>query len=144
MPLEIHAQVLDFQGSKLILSVARDLSERKRSAEIPASITAQMQLVAKLEALGTFAGGIAHEFNNVLGTMKGYLELACMTLDTVPGAEKIRTKLEASLRAGDRARDLVKQILAFSRQNERAPATGDPVDHEGVAQDAAGLPAQHY
>ncbi|MGP8050317.1 MAG: ATP-binding protein [Desulfobaccales bacterium] len=77
--------------------------------------------MAKLEALGTFAGGIAHEFNNVLGTMKGYLELACMTLDTVPGAEKIRTKLEASLRAGDRARDLVKQILAFSRQNEPQP-----------------------
>ncbi len=42
MPLEIHAQVLDFQGSKLILSVARDLSERKRNAEIQASITAQI------------------------------------------------------------------------------------------------------
>jgi two-component system, cell cycle sensor histidine kinase and response regulator CckA len=85
-------------------------------------MTAQFHQMAKLEALGTFAGGIAHEFNNVLGTMKGYLELALMTLDTVPGAEKIRTKLEASLKAGDRARDLVKQILAFSRQNGREAA----------------------
>ena len=53
--------------------------------------------------------------------MKGYLELACMTLDTVPGAGKISSKLKASLKAADRARDLVKQILAFSRQNEREP-----------------------
>ena len=119
LPLEIHARVIDLQGRKVILSVARDISGLERTAEIQARMAAQFHQVAKLEALGTFAGGIAHEFNNVLGTMKGYLELACMTLDTVPGAGKIRSKLEASLRAGDRARDLVKQILAFSRQNER-------------------------
>ncbi len=93
----------------------------ERTAEIQARMAAQFHQVAKLEALGTFAGGIAHEFNNVLGAMKGYLELACMTLDTVPGAGKISSKLKASLKAGDRARDLVKQILAFSRQNEREP-----------------------
>ncbi len=121
LPLEIHARIIDFQGRKVILSVARDISERDRSAQIQAGMEAQFHQMAKLEALGTFSGGIAHEFNNVLGTMKGYLELACMTLDTVTGAEKIRTKLEASLRAGDRARDLVKQILAFSRHNEGEP-----------------------
>ncbi len=93
----------------------------ERTAEIQARMAAQFHQVAKLEALGTFAGGIAHEFNNVLGAMKGYLELACMTLDTVPGAGKISSKLKASLKAGDRARDLVKQILAFSRQKEREP-----------------------
>jgi len=93
----------------------------ERTAEIQARMAAQFHQVAKLEALGTFAGGIAHEFNNVLGAMKGYLELACMTLETVPGAAKISSKLKASLKAADRARDLVKQILAFSRQNEREP-----------------------
>jgi PAS domain S-box-containing protein len=121
LPLEIHAQIIDLKGRKVILNVARDISERERSAQIQGQMAAQFHQMAKLEALGTFAGGIAHEFNNVLGTMKGYVELACMTLDTVPGAEKIRTKLETSLKAGDRARDLVKQILAFSRQNEGEP-----------------------
>jgi PAS domain S-box-containing protein len=121
LPLEIHDRVIELQGRKVILSVARDISERKRSVEIQAKMAAKFRQVAKLEALGIFAGGIAHEFNNVLGAMIGYLELACMTLDTIPGAGKISSKLEASLRAGDRARDLVKQILAFSRQDELKP-----------------------
>ena len=121
LPLEIHAQVIDLQGRKVILSVARDISGRERTTENQARMAAQYHQVAKLKALGTFAGGIAHEFNNVLGAMKGYLELAFMTLDTVPGAGKISSKLEASLKAADHARDLVKQILAFSRQKEREP-----------------------
>ncbi len=143
LPLEIHARVIDLQGRKVILSVARDISERKRSAEIQAKMAAQFHQVAKLEALGTFAGGIAHEFNNVLGAMIGYLELACMTLDTMPEAGKIISKLEASLRAGDRARDLVKQILAFSRQNELKPRPLEilPIVKESLKLLRASLPA---
>lgn len=143
LPLEIHARVIDLQGRKVILSVARDISERERSAEIQAKMAAKLRQVAKLEALGTFAGGIAHEFNNVLGAMIGYLELACMTLDTMPGAEKISSKLEASLRAGDRARDLVKQILAFSRQNELKPRPLEilPIVKESLKMLQASLPA---
>jgi len=143
LPLEIHARVIDLQGRKVILSVARDISERERSAEIQARMASKFRQLAKLEALGTFAGGIAHEFNNVLGAMIGYLELACMTLDTVPGAEKISSKLEASLRAGDRARDLVKQILAFSRQNEREPRPLEilPIVKESLKLLRASLPA---
>jgi len=143
LPLEIHARVIDLQGRKVILSVARDISERERSAEIQAKMAAKLRQVAKLEALGTFAGGIAHEFNNVLGAMIGYLELACMTLDTVPGAGKISSKLEASLRAGDRARDLVKQILAFSRQNELKPRPLEilPIVKESLKMLRASLPA---
>jgi PAS domain S-box-containing protein len=143
LPLEIHARVIDLQGRKVILSVVRDISERERSAEIQAKMAAKLRQVAKLEALGTFAGGIAHEFNNVLGAMIGYLELACMTLDTMPGAEKISSKLEASLRAGDRARDLVKQILAFSRQNELKPRPLEilPIVKESLKLLRASLPA---
>ena len=143
LPLEIHARVIDLQGLKVILSVARDISERERSAEIQAKMAAKLRQVAKLEALGTFAGGIAHEFNNVLGAMIGYLELACMTLDTMPGAEKISSKLEASLRAGDRARDLVKQILAFSRQTELKPRPLEilPIVKESLKMLRASLPA---
>ncbi len=118
LPLENHGRVIELQGRKVILNIARGISEPKRSPEIQAKMAAKFRQVAKLEALGTFAGGIAHEFNNVLGAMIGYVELACMALNTMPGAEQISSKLEASLRAGDRARDLVKQILAFSHQDE--------------------------
>ncbi len=143
LPLEIHARIIDLKGRKVILSVAQDISERKRNAEIQAKLAAKLRQVAKLEALGTFAGGIAHEFNNVLGAMIGYVELACMTLDTMPGAGKISSKLEASLRAGDRARDLVKQILAFSRQDELKPRPLEilPIVKESLNQLRASLPA---
>jgi PAS domain S-box-containing protein len=143
LPLEIHARVIDLQGRKVILSVARDISERERSTEIQAKMAAKLRQVAKMEALGTFAGGIAHEFNNVLGAMIGYVELACMTLETIPEAGKISSKLEASLRAGDRARDLVKQILSFSRQNEREPRPLEilPIVKESLKLLRASLPA---
>lgn len=119
LPLEVHARVLDLQGHKVILSVARDITERKRTEEINARMEGQLRQGQKLEALGTFAGGIAHEFNNVLGAVKGYIELAGMTLETVPGADRIKNKLEGALRGADRARDLVKQLLAFTRQTEQ-------------------------
>jgi PAS domain S-box-containing protein len=119
LPLEVHARMIELQDRKVILSVSRDITERKRAEEMNARMEAQMRQVQKIEALGTFAGGIAHEFNNVLGAIKGYIELACMTLESVPNAEKITSKLEAALRGGERAGALVKQILAFSRHNEQ-------------------------
>lgn len=103
LPLEIHARVIELQGRKVILNIARGILEPKRSPEIQAKMAAKFHQVAKLEALGTFAGGIGHEFNNVLGAMIGYVELACMALNTMPEAEQISSKLEASLRAGDHA-----------------------------------------
>lgn len=121
LPLEIHARLIDLQGRKVILSVARDITERKQAAELNTRMEAQLRQVQKLEALGTFAGGIAHEFNNVLGAMKGFIELALITLETVPGADKVKSKLEAAFRGGERAKELVKQILAFSRHSEQEP-----------------------
>jgi len=117
--LEVHAKLIDLQGRQVFLSVARDITERKEAEEINARMEAQLRQVQKLEALGTFAGGIAHEFNNVLGAIRGYLELALMTLETVPNADKVKSKLEAAWRGGERARELVKQILAFSRRTEQ-------------------------
>jgi signal transduction histidine kinase/DNA-binding response OmpR family regulator len=79
-----------------------------------------LQRSQKMEAIGTLASGIAHDFNNILAAMIGYTELA--QLDT-PIEANSRENLEMVLTAGERARELVKQILAFSRQNgeERKP-----------------------
>jgi len=76
----------------------------------------QMQQVLKLQAIGTLAGGIAHDFNNILFPIIGYAEI---TMDDVPEDSPTRRNLEEIVKAANRAKDLVQQILTFSRQNGR-------------------------
>jgi nitrogen-specific signal transduction histidine kinase/ActR/RegA family two-component response regulator len=70
----------------------------------------------KMEAIGTLAGGIAHDFNNILSAIMGYTEL---TLIDIPQESAVRKNLKQVLKAGGRAKDLVQQILTYSRQRER-------------------------
>jgi len=76
----------------------------------------QMQQVLKLQAIGTLAGGIAHDFNNILFPIIGYTEL---TMDDIPEGNPVRRNLGEILKAANRAKELVQQILTFSRQNDR-------------------------
>ena len=76
----------------------------------------QLQQVMKLQAIGTLAGGIAHDFNNILFPIVGYTEL---TLDDIPAGSQASQNLEEVLKAANRAKELVKQILTFSRQNDQ-------------------------
>ena len=66
-----------------------------------------------MEAIGTLAGGIAHDFNNILSAIIGYAQLA---MEDVSEPQKARKELKEVLKAGDRAKDLVSQILTFSRK----------------------------
>ncbi|MGD0400017.1 MAG: response regulator [Syntrophobacteraceae bacterium] len=96
-------------GSVLDVTKLKQAEEERRSAET------QLRQAQKMEALGTLAGGIAHDFNNILGIIFGYTELARWSIsDNLPVTEK----LDEVLKAANRAKDLVKQILAFSRQGE--------------------------
>jgi len=76
----------------------------------------QLQQVMKLQAIGTLAGGIAHDFNNILFPIVGYTEL---TMDDIPEGNPSRKNLEEVLKAANRAKKLVQQILTFSRQNDQ-------------------------
>ena len=80
----------------------------------------QMQQVLKLQSIGTLAGGIAHDFNNILFPIIGYTELA---MDDIPAESPARKSLEEVLKAASRAKELIQQILIFSRRNgsERKP-----------------------
>ena len=99
-----------------ILGVYEDITERKNAEEERTHIEAQLRQAQKMEALGTLAGGIAHDFNNILGIIMGYTEMA--KWDLGEGSPMLE-KLAEVLRASNRAKELVKQILAFSRRSEQ-------------------------
>jgi signal transduction histidine kinase/ActR/RegA family two-component response regulator len=99
----------------------------------------QMQQVLKLQAIGTLAGGIAHDFNNILFPIIGYTEL---TMDEVAEGSPTRRNLEEILKAANRAKELVQQILTFSRQNgrERKPIRVQVIVKEALRLLRASIP----
>lgn len=110
--LEVRSvPVKDEQGNVVnVINVARDLTEQRR-------LEKQIRHVQKMQAIGTLAGGIAHDFNNILGIILGYTDLGLIGA----GRESaVHYQLEQVQNAVYRARELVKQILAFSRQGEHA------------------------
>jgi len=92
-----------------VMGIARDITDELVLAE-------QLRQTQKMEAIGTLAGGIAHDFNNILSAILGYSELL---LTEFPSEGAIKAKIEAIYSAGERARDLVSQILTFSRKDEQ-------------------------
>ena len=99
-----------------------DVTEQKKAEEKRTALERQLREAQKMEAIGTLAGGIAHDFNNILSAIFGFLDMALCELDKdSPAAQDIRE----TLRAAERARDLVAQILAFSRRSEER---FEPVD----------------
>jgi signal transduction histidine kinase/CheY-like chemotaxis protein len=90
-----------------------DITERKREQEEKERLQAQLQQSQKLESIGRLAGGVAHDLNNLLSPILGYAE---MLLQEAARNDPRRESLEQILKAGNRARDLVRQLLAFSRK----------------------------
>lgn len=117
----------------------REIAERKRAEKEKEDIQKQLLQAQKMESLGTLAGGIAHDFNNILSAIFGYTELARYEF---PEGTSQRSKMEGVLKAAHRARDLVEQILAFSRQSgqEKKPLKIGPIVKETCKLLRASLP----
>lgn len=101
---------------RLSFGYCQDISERKQMEEGRARTEAQLRQAQKMESLGTLAGGIAHDFNNILGVIVGYSEMAQAHADD---PAQVREDLYEVFKGAYRAKDLVQQILAFSRHGER-------------------------
>jgi signal transduction histidine kinase/ActR/RegA family two-component response regulator len=114
-----------------IVAVYTDETEHKKAEDERKKLEIQLQQVQKIESIGTLAGGIAHDFNNILGIIVGNTELA---MDDVPEWNPARNNLEEIRTASIRARDVVKQILAFSRQSaeEVKPVRMSPIIKESL------------
>ena len=107
--------IRDENGKPLsLLGVGRDITDRKRAEYEKGKLEAQLQQSQKMEAIGTLAGGIAHDFNNILAAIIGYTEMAVEE----DQSEIQKQYLQETLSGAERARNLVKQILTFSRQDD--------------------------
>jgi len=107
--MEVSAAKTSYRGQTLSLVYFRDVTEYRNLEE-------QLRQSQKMQAIGTLAGGIAHDFNNILAGIIGFTE---MSLEDIAPDNPVRPYLERVLKGGYRGRDLVRQILTFSRQGEQ-------------------------
>ncbi|MCP4746719.1 MAG: PAS domain S-box protein [Desulfobacteraceae bacterium] len=98
------------------MCICRDISDYREAVKKRIEVEKQLQQSRKIEAIGTLAGGIAHDFNNILSSVIGYTELALLD---VPKNSAIERYLKNVYAAGNRAKELVKQILTFARTTEK-------------------------
>jgi PAS domain S-box-containing protein len=128
----------DQEGNPLyFISLVQDITAAKKADEDNRRLQTQLLQAQKMEAIGSLAGGIAHDFNNILSAIIGFTELSMLS----EGAPV--EYLREAMKAANRARDLVKQILSFSRQGdgERMPVHVGMVVKEAVKFLRASLPS---
>jgi len=120
-------------------AIVRDITERKKAEKEKIELEYQLRQAQKMEAIGILAGGIAHDFNNILSIILGYTDMA--KEDSSPDSQ-FSHNLNQVLQAGYRARDLVKQILAFSRQAqvEKTPLKLQPIIKQAMKMVRSSIP----
>lgn len=122
-----------------IFVTLHDITDIKKAEKELRKLEGRLNQAQKMEALGTLASGIAHDFNNILFPLMGYAE---MLRDDIPEGDPLRSNVEEILSSACRARDLVRQILTFSRQSktERQPVKIQTILKEMVRLLRASIP----
>ena len=137
-----HKATFDDEEGNIIgmVGLILDITERNRAERERKEMEAKLVQAQKMESIGTLAGGIAHDFNNILSAIIGYTELALLE-----AGEKspLRPHLEVVFNSGNRAKDLVRQILTFSRQteHEKKPLSLVPIVKETMKMLRASVPS---
>ena len=128
-PVDIRLSSLAPAQPGLMIATVRDITERKRAEQEQARLETQLQQAQKMESVGRLAGGVAHDFNNMLGVILGHAELA---LERVDPAQPLHDDLTEIHLAASRSADLTRQLLAFARKQTIAPTVldlNDTVEH---------------
>lgn len=111
--VEVTGQQLELDGKTVLFNSSRNITERKKAEAAREQLTTQLRESQKMEAIGTLAGGIAHDFNNLLAVILGNIALA---RQDVAANSEVTHSMDEIEKAAQRAKDLVRQILAFSRR----------------------------
>jgi len=117
IPVEMSASVFELDGRDVVLNCSRDITERKEAERQNTRLEDQLRHSQKMEAVGRLAGGVAHDFNNILTAILGNAEL----LLEDPLDERTRVGIEEIRRVSVRAAGLTRQLLTFSRKQVIAP-----------------------
>jgi PAS domain S-box-containing protein len=133
LPVEIHSVVIRYGEEQVLVSIIRDISERKRAEAQERNLSEQLQRAQKLEAIGTLASGIAHDFNNILAGILGYAELILHRSREGDPFHKAGTVIA---RAAERGADLAQKILMVARKEKPQRQS---VDLNGLVCSAAEL-----
>ncbi|MDH3356733.1 MAG: ATP-binding protein [Desulfobacteraceae bacterium] len=130
---EMASEIRDRETSLQAMNkeLQQEIIERKQAEQDKKKFEIQLRQAHKMEAIGTLTGGIAHDFNNILGIIIGNTELA---LDDIPEGSSAHLNLEEIRKASLRAKDVVRQLLSFSRQTdqERKPIKLVPVIQDAI------------
>jgi PAS domain S-box-containing protein len=141
-PVELAMSVAQGAEGPILIGYLRDISERKAAEERREQLESRLRQAQKMEAIGQLTGGIAHDFNNLLTSIMGYVTLASERV-TAGEDRRLAGYLDQAHRSCERARDLVRQMLVFSRGGQGSPRTLqlDLFVHEVLATVRASLPS---
>ena len=118
IPMHFTGSRLTIDGQPYLTGIGIDITERRRAAEEKEKLQAQLLQAQKIESVGRLAGGVAHDFNNMLNVILGHAALA---LSTLADDDPMRGHLEQIQKAADRSAGLTRQLLAFARKQTVAP-----------------------
>jgi two-component system cell cycle sensor histidine kinase/response regulator CckA len=122
MQVESSGAPFKYRGETQVFGVYRDITERKRAEEEKAKLQDQLLQSQKMESIGRLAGGVAHDFNNMLGVILGHTEMA---MEQVDPAQPLHADLTEIRKAAERSSNLTRQLLAFARKQTVSPRVLD-------------------
>jgi two-component system, cell cycle sensor histidine kinase and response regulator CckA len=117
-PVRLEARNIPYKGQPVRTVEFRDISESKRAEEARKTLQDQLTQAQKLESVGRLAGGVAHDFNNMLGVILGHADMAMEQIDP---SHELFEALKEIRKAAERSADLTRQLLAFARRQTVSP-----------------------
>ncbi len=116
--VEVYSSTIDIQGKTHIHSIIHDISAKKQAEKDQEKLREQLTQAQKMESVGQLAGGVAHDYNNMLSVIMGYAELA---MEKTSAESAMHDDLQEILNAARRSSDITRQLLAFARKQTIAP-----------------------